>query len=657
MSSSKRPKVLRVAAIVDGESCEELHQTEPGDVYIRRASGSSLSAGPSLALETGVAAEGDDKDHALPRILVIVGLIMIVIGGGWFAYEVNQHVTENAVLQQPDQDEASSGEGAEGEEGEKKDKSDPTSTIALTLAFLGVIPLVTGRTMLRGLRRRKRQEITVYDGWAQPKDYRKRAPIWLGIGAVLVLGGGGLFAYEVNQHDPDAPITDATRGDMSAFKTEGNEGTGGLGLVIALIGLAPGVIGFMGLQEAPPKKRKRKPKGAPAPANHRLFEWVEDERTYYIDIPAGAKGKVALGKNKASVDQLRKRYGQGDKLRVKLGAKAKGKLLVGQTKIIFRTAKPARAAKRRAFPVELSDPLAHLRLSSLDTAAIAGVAGLAVLMAVWFVKFADRTPPKPSERFVREMGIPASFYEEEEEPEPEENAEEDVLKQEDKEEEKDKVEEEIEEKLDKPDNVSDEAFKEARGVGVALTLGTYGGPGEGTVLDLIQSRENNLGDLFDQGMATTEEYRGGEIGDFVAGGGGIDSTGTVASNEGLKTGEGPAEVGATKKKERKVKAKSSTDDVVGDVDKKGVSATIRRRMPGLEACYEKALRSNSSLGGKMTYTITINTSGRVSDVDIEVDTVGDASVRSCCVAKIKGWRFLVDGEESAEVTFSVAFTG
>ena len=42
----------------------------------------------------------------------------------------------------------------------------------------------------------------------------------------------------------------------------------------------------------------------------------------------------------------------------------------------------------------------------------------------------------------------------------------------------------------------------------------------------------------------------------------------------------------------------------------------------------------------------------------EKNTVGDASVRSCTTAKIKGWRFLSEGaEESSEVTFSVSFTG
>jgi hypothetical protein len=515
--------------------------------------------------------------------------------------------------------------------------------------------------MLRGARQRRKQQITVYDGWTRPHDYRKRAPIWLGIGAVVIVAGFGLFAYEVNRHATTTEITDAKVGDMRAFKaSEEDPGTGGLGLFILLLGIVPAVVGVMGLREEPVAPPKRTPKGGQAPRQHRLFEWVESEGCYYIDIPPETRGKIALGSNKATIEQLRKRFGQGDKLRVKLGSKAKGKLLIGQTRILFQTAKPAAEPVKPPFPVEYVDPFAHLRISTLDAVVIASSASVALLMFIWFGYFAERTPPKPDDRFIEAMGLPASFYEEEEEEVVEEEAKEDVLKQEDKEEEEDKKEEEeeLDEKLDKPDNVSEAAFKEARGVGVALVLGTYGGVGEGTVLDMIQTRENNLGQLFAQGMSTTEEYQGGEIGEFVAGGGGINSTGTMARNEGMQTGDGPAEVGTTEKKERKVKASSTTDDVIGDVDKKSVAATIRRRMPGLEACYEKALRSNASLKGKMTYTITINPSGRVTDVKIEEDTVGDSSVRSCTEAKIKGWRFVSEGaEESSEVTFSVAFTG
>lgn len=648
MSGSKPSKVLRVAVIVDGESCEELHQTEPGDILIERASGSGLSVGPSLDIETGIAVEGGPSEYTLPRILMLIGVLMAVIGGGLFTWEVNKYVNENAVLEGPT---AEAGGTAE---------NDQTSTIALAVAMLGVIPLVTGSTMLRGRRRRRRQQVTVYDGWAQPKDHRKNAPIWLSIGAVLLVAGGGLFAFEVSRSKNDAEITDANRGDMTAYRQAEQQGTGGLGLLVLMIGIVPLVVGVMGIREEPVPARKRPPKGAQAPSHHKLFEWVESEGTYYIDIPPETRGKIALGPNKASVEALRKRFGQGDTLRVKLGPKAKGKLLIGQTRILFQTVSPVAEPPKPGFPTEYVDPLALLRPTSLEVATLAAASGVAVLLGVWFIYFADRTPPPPSERFVREMGIPASFYEEKKEEELEEEVEKDALEIKDDKKEEEKDEEVDESKLTKPDNVSAAAFKQARGVGVARVLGTYGGEGPGTVLDVIESTENNLGELFAQGMSSTEQYQGGAIGEFVAGGGGITATGTVASNEGLQTGEGPAEVGGIDKKERAVKgtAKGTTDNVFGDVDKKAVSATIRQRMPGLQACYEKALRSNPALKGKMSYTITINPQGRVTEVDVDADTVNDASVKSCTINKIKEWRFPSEGaEEESEVSFSVSFTG
>src|SRR5690606_37436519 len=137
MSGSTPSKVLRVAVIVDGESCEELHQSEPGDVLIERASGSNLSTGPSVDLEVGIAADGNSRERALPNILMMIGVLMVLLGGGLFAHEVHQHVNKNAVLEGPT-------------DATVQAESDPSSTIALTIALLGVIPLVTGATMLRG---------------------------------------------------------------------------------------------------------------------------------------------------------------------------------------------------------------------------------------------------------------------------------------------------------------------------------------------------------------------------------------------------------------------------------------------------------------------------------------------------------------------------
>ena len=40
------------------------------------------------------------------------------------------------------------------------------------------------------------------------------------------------------------------------------------------------------------------------PCDHKLFEWVAGEGTYYINISAEMKGKLMIGESKVSVEQL-----------------------------------------------------------------------------------------------------------------------------------------------------------------------------------------------------------------------------------------------------------------------------------------------------------------------------------------------------------------
>ncbi len=640
MSDKGRPKVLRVAMIVDGESCEELHQHEPGDISIGNSTGPKLGSTDPLGRPVGL------RKYA--PLLLGVGFVLGLIGTVVFALDVSEHATANAVL-----DRAPDAPGAATET-----ESSIGGWLGIVLLLVSVLPIMLGISGLTlGGAAPKPNKLTVYDGWGLPKDYRKRAPIWLTLGVLLVLGGTALFTYEVSQVSDPLAMGESTQGDISAFKHE-SDGTGGLGLLIALAGLVPLVAGVMGKLEEPIEVSKP-PKGGHAPLDHKLFEWVAGEGTYYINIPPETKGKLALGDSKATIEQLRQRFGEQGNLRLKLGNKARGRLLIGQTKVLFQTTKPAAPVAVDPFPREYVDPIHYLKPTELELVSNLGTFTLALILGIWFFYFADRTPPPPSERMTAAMGTAVLYEKKEVEPVEEEEVDaEQLLEQKDKD--KVVVDEEIDDsKLRKPDSISQQAFQQARGVGVARVLGTYGGVGEGTVFDVIQSTENDLGNLFAQGMAI-DNYQGGPLsGEYVAGGGGINATGSVASNSGLETGEGPAEVGKTDKKERKVgKASSAVNDVFGDVDKKAVSATIRQRMSGLQACYEKALRTQPDLKGKMSYTITINIQGRVTKVVIEEDTVGDASVRVCTEAKIKDWRFFAEGaEEPSEVTFSVSFTG
>src|SRR5690606_7375492 len=165
----------------------------------------------------------------------------------------------------------------------------------------------------------------------------------------------------------------------------------------------------------------------------------------------------------------------------------------------------------------------------------------------------------------------------------------------------------------------------ARGVGIARVLGTYGGDGPGTVFDVIQSTENNLGELFAAGMTATVQADGTEISPFVPGGEGISAQGAMVGTKGFEA-DGP-ELAELEKKERKIKSsvKSSGADIYGDADKKAVQATIRQRTGALQACYNKALQTNPGLAGKISYTITISVMGTVTDVRVNEDTLQDRS--------------------------------
>jgi hypothetical protein len=399
--------------------------------------------------------------------------------------------------------------------------------------------------------------------------------------------------------------------------------------------------------------------GQRAPAGHTLFD--HRQGAYFLDVPAGARGKISLGKKAASIGQLRRKFGSADRLRIRLDPRAKGRLQFGESTILFHFDEPKAATVRPPFPMQLKPSIDQM-LSRRDQISLATSAAM---LGSYFIYVgtsdvdSSMDTDEIDDRFVQAMGL----TERPEDPKVEED-EEDELAQED-EEKPDELKEEIkpEKKPDKildkkPEKFSQAAVKEARNVGIARVLGTYGGPGEGTVLDVIDSTENNLGDLFAQGMTTTVLADGGDITPFVPGGEGISLRGSAVETTGLTTSNGPELDKVDDKRERKITARTKAKDtnVFGDVDKNAMRAYINRRTSGLRSCYEKALRTQADAGGKMSYVIDISTMGNVTGVKVTEDTVGIASVKACAVAKIKGWRF-PRGEDTAEIDFSVVFSG
>jgi outer membrane biosynthesis protein TonB len=85
----------------------------------------------------------------------------------------------------------------------------------------------------------------------------------------------------------------------------------------------------------------------------------------------------------------------------------------------------------------------------------------------------------------------------------------------------------------------------------------------------------------------------------------------------------------------------STEAVLkkGGIDEKGVRLALKRRERGIQQCYERALKSNDKLKGKVVLEWTINEEGRVVKVNVIQNTVSDASVSDCIVDIIERIRF------------------
>ena len=92
----------------------------------------------------------------------------------------------------------------------------------------------------------------------------------------------------------------------------------------------------------------------------------------------------------------------------------------------------------------------------------------------------------------------------------------------------------------------------------------------------------------------------------------------------------------------------------GDFDVSVVTRTVKRRLRAIQVCYEKELRRNPSLAGKVTVEFTIVERGTVSKAKVVDNTTGDAAVASCVVKTVKRFRFN-PGPEGGSVTYAYPF--
>ena len=198
--------------------------------------------------------------------------------------------------------------------------------------------------------------------------------------------------------------------------------------------------------------------------------------------------------------------------------------------------------------------------------------------------------------------------------------------------------------------------EQVRSTGLLKLLGAKA-DGGGSLADVLgkgdvdRDQEKAFQNIGGVGVASSDAAlrgikSGGSGSGRVASVGGLRGGGSIAGGEtGVVSGE----------KRVSGVVKSEAPAVDGELDPSIVSKEVRSRLGAIKACYERALKRNPSLSGKIVVHWTITAAGTVSGIDVENDTLGDSEVASCIKSLVARWRFPAPAGGSVEVSFPFVF--
>jgi hypothetical protein len=101
----------------------------------------------------------------------------------------------------------------------------------------------------------------------------------------------------------------------------------------------------------------------------------------------------------------------------------------------------------------------------------------------------------------------------------------------------------------------------------------------------------------------------------------------------------------------------SQSPIQPDVDKEKIRAVVRSHDSEIKECYEKALKKNPSLSGKLVILWTISDSGKVLKAEIKSSDLMSPEVESCTIEKSKKWTFpSPPNDETAVLSYPYTFS-
>jgi TonB family protein len=397
-------------------------------------------------------------------------------------------------------------------------------------------------------------------------------------------------------------------------------------------------------------------------------QWMLFELTpkgYVARFADAMDARIAVGNEVIALAQL-KQAGrirrQGNAWLLLLDERSRGKINIGDLTILFQFVTPPPLQPRPRLPASVRGSWT----TGLDWAftLIGGASFLVHLVFVLYLRNVD-WPRKPDieeipDRFVQ-MVVKAKPPEA-----PKPTATED--KTEDTKVEKAVASTSSAKKAPKPEISAEEKARidaerrarlaeQVRNTGILKLLGAKA-DGSGSIADVLgkgdvdRDQEKAFQGVGGLTVATSDASLRG----VKSGTGGSGKVADIGSLRGAGTiAGGNTGAGATEKRVSGV-VKSEAPAVDGELDPALVSKEVRARIGAVKACYERALKRNPNLSGKVKVRWTITAAGTVSGVDIADDSMGDSEVSSCIKQLVARWRFPAPSGGSVEVEFPFVFT-
>ncbi|HCP45261.1 MAG TPA: hypothetical protein DIU15_04435, partial [Deltaproteobacteria bacterium] len=168
------------------------------------------------------------------------------------------------------------------------------------------------------------------------------------------------------------------------------------------------------------------------------------------------------------------------------------------------------------------------------------------------------------------------------------------------------------------------------------------------VADLLSDSLNeNVGSALANSSGLAVGRRDSDASGLRGGGGGEGAAGM-----GQLGGAGGGSGGSVAKKKTELKASLNTgnaDISTSPEDIKSIKRTMKRYNGRVKACYERQLKGNPDLAGKVMVSFEILTDGTVTAAGIEENTTGNKELESCILKVVRRIKFNPPPPDDVEV--------